>query len=53
LKKHRTAHKKNKNIEDIKGAIEEQGMDATLVEERLRNRSRSRSLASIKNKKSD
>ena len=34
----------------MKEAIEKQGMDATLVEERLRNRSRSKSLFAIKNK---
>ena len=34
----------------MKEAIEKQGMDATLVEERLRNRSRSRSLYDLKNK---
>ena len=51
LKKSRTAHPKLKDINDIKEAIEEQGMDATLVEERLRNRSRSKSLIAIKSKK--
>jgi hypothetical protein len=30
--------------------LEEQGLDPTLVEERLRNRSRSKSLVALKNK---
>ena len=51
LKVNRTAYKKNKNMEDIKASLEEQGLDASLVEERLRNRSRSKSLFAIKKKK--
>jgi hypothetical protein len=51
LKKYRTAYKKNKDIEDIKEAIEEQGLDASLVEGRLRDRSRSKSLIALKNSK--
>ena len=50
LKRHKTAYQKNKDINQIKQALEEQGLDATLVEERLRNRSRSKSLIAIKNK---
>ena len=53
LKKYRTAYKKNKDIEDIKEAIQEQGLDATLVEGRLRDRSRSKSLIALKNGKKD
>lgn len=53
LKRNKTAYQKNKDIEDIKDAIEEQGLDPTLVEERLNNRSRSKSLVAIKNKKRD
>lgn len=51
LKRGRTAHPKNKDINDIKETLEDQGMDATLVEERLRNRSRSKSLMAIKSRK--
>lgn len=51
LKKNKTAYQKHKDIEDMKEAIEDQGLDATLVEERLRNRSRSKSLVAIKNAK--
>jgi hypothetical protein len=51
LKKYRTAYKKNKNIDDIKERLEGLNLDPTLVEERLRGRSRSKSLISIKNKK--
>lgn len=50
LKKNKTAHPKLKDMEHIKDVIEEKGMDATLVEERLRNRSRSKSLIAIKNR---
>jgi nucleolar GTP-binding protein len=53
LKRNKTAYQKNKDINDIKETIEEQGLDATLVEERLRNRSRSKSLIAIKNRHSD
>lgn len=48
MKRNKTAYKKNKNIDEIKQTLEEQGLDATLVEERLRNRSRSKSLIAIK-----
>lgn len=48
LKKNRTAYQKRKDVEDVKEAIEEQGLDASKVEERLRNRSRSVSLAALK-----
>jgi hypothetical protein len=51
LKKNKTAYQKNKDIGKIKDAIEEQGLDATLVEERLRDRSRSKSLIALKNGK--
>ncbi len=51
LKRNKTAYQKHKDIEDVKEAIEEQGLDATLVQERLRNRSRSKSLAALKNPK--
>ena len=52
LKRSRTAYSKNRDMEDIKKTIEDQGMDATLVEDRMRNRSRSKSLSVIKAKKS-
>lgn len=51
MKRNRTAYNKNKDLDNIKEALEEQGLDPTLVEQRLRNRSRSKSLAAIKNKK--
>ena len=38
-------------MEKFKEVLENQGLDATLVEERMRNRSRSQSLSVIKNKK--
>ena len=37
----------------MKEVFEEKGLDASLVEQRMRNRSRSRSLMAIKAKKSD
>ena len=49
LKVNKTAYPKNKSINKIKEDIEGQGLDPTLVEERLRNRSRSKSLIAIKN----
>ena len=48
LKKNKTAYQKNKSMEDFKNVLEKQGLDASLVEERMRNRSRSKSLAAIK-----
>ena len=51
LKRNKTAYQKNKSMEKIKDTLEDQGLDATLVEERLRNRSRSKSLFDIKRKK--
>jgi len=48
MKRYKTAYKKNKDLDQIKQTLEEQGLDATLVEERLRNRSRSKSLIAIK-----
>lgn len=50
LKRYQTAHPKNKNIDDIKDTIEDLGLDASLVEDRLRSRNRSKSLIAIKNK---
>ena len=53
LKKNKTAHPKNKSISKLKEVFEEKGLDTSLVEERMRNRSRSRSLMAIKAKKSE
>ena len=38
-------------MDKFKEVLEAQGLDATLVEERMRNRSRSKSLQAIKAKK--
>ena len=38
-------------MQDFKEVLEEQGIDPTLVEERMRNRSKSKSLHQIKAKK--
>lgn len=51
LKKNKTAYQKNKSMEDFKQVLEKQGIDPSLVEERMRNRSRSKSLAEIKARK--
>ena len=47
-KRYQTAYKKNKDMGQIKETIEKMGLDPTLVEERLRGRSRSKSLITIK-----
>ncbi len=51
LNRNNRAHSKIKDLSKMKEAIVEQGLDPTLVEERLRSRSRSKSLFAIKNKK--
>ena len=51
LKKNKTAHQKNKSMEKFKEVLENNGVDPSLVEERMRNRSRSRTLAQIKAKR--
>jgi thymidine phosphorylase len=51
LKRGKTALTKNKSMSKFKEVLEGQGLDASLVEERMRNRSRSRSLAEIKAKR--
>lgn len=51
MKKNRTAYSKNKSMAKMKEVFEEKGIDPSLVEERMRNRSRSRSLIAIKAKK--
>lgn len=38
-------------MSEFKEVLEEKGLDASLVEDRMRNRSRSRSLAEIKAKR--
>ncbi len=53
LKRHRTAYEKNKSMDRLKEVFEEKGLDSSLVEERMRNRSRSKSLAQIKEKRED
>jgi len=53
LKRYRTAYDKNKSMEKFKEVMGEKGIDTTLVEERMRNRSRSKSLAQIKQKRED
>ena len=53
LKKNKTAHPKNKSISKLKEVFEEKGLDTSLLEQRMRNRSRSRSLMAIKAKKSE
>lgn len=50
LNRYQTAYQKKKDINEIKAHLEEEGLDATLVEERLRSKSRSRSLMQIKAK---
>lgn len=40
-------------MEKFKEVMGEKGIDTTLVEERMRNRSRSKSLAQIKQKRED
>ena len=53
MKRYRTAYDKNKSMEKFKEVMGEKGIDTTLVEERMRNRSRSKSLAQIKQKRED
>ena len=51
LKKNKTAYQKNKSMEKFKEVLEKNGVDPSLVEERMRNRSRSKSLMQIKARK--
>jgi hypothetical protein len=51
LKRNKTAHSKNKDMAELKEVFEEKGLDTSLVEERMRNRSRSKSLMDLKAKK--
>lgn len=51
MKKSKRAYSKNKSMAKLKEVFEEEGIDPTLVEERMRNRSRSKSLMAIKAKR--
>ena len=53
LNRYQTAYQKRKDINEIKEHMAEEGLDATLVEQRLRSRSRSKSLMAIKAKGKD
>lgn len=51
LNRRKTAHSKNKSMDEFKEVLGKQGLDASLVEERMRNRSRSQSIAAVKNRR--